>query len=231
MIAFERLGRRVVASGACLVAASLLVGSSGSTRHDGEAAAAECDAWQVEYSVSGNLQLSDTPMGAGNGTYLVGPGRMVLRFERSGAAQLVSYEMPERFGIEAKKVFWTTHVNTDALARATAATPGPCGHAATGAMKGSTLVWSSKLDFRTDGTLECKGSMCGKFGAPAPGSSPLHIGPSPVMLEPLQFGPDGKTFTMASTFVSKTESPKQTAYLSLSGREARRSCAPVDTCR
>jgi hypothetical protein len=189
-----------------------------------------CDSWDAVYSVSGNLQLSDTPMGAGNGTYPIGPGKVVLRFDPGGGrVAMLAYEMSERFGIEAKKIFWTTRVDTDATARATVA--GACGHAAEGAMRGHTLVWATKVNgLRTDGTLACKGSLCGQFGAPPPGTSPLHVGPEPVQLQPFEFSADGKTFTMASTFLSRTESPRQTAHLALSGREIGRSCAPVDAC-
>jgi hypothetical protein len=227
MIPFDRLGRKLIASGTCVTAAAVLFGS---TRRPSEGAAPDCHAWQVEYSIAGNLQVSDTLMRAGDGTYPVGPGRMVLRFDRAGGpVALLSYELPERFGIEVRKVFWTTRVNTDAVGRIT---PGACGRAASGTLQGSTLVWSSRVDgLRTDGTLECKGSMCGKFGAPAPGTSPLHVGPSSVAFQPFEFGRDGKTFTMASTLVSRSEVPKQTAHLSLSGREVRRSCAPMDPCR
>jgi len=192
-----------------------------------------CAAWDVIYSSSGSLQLSDTPMGAGNGVYPVGPGKIVLRLDPNGGrATLRSFEMPERFGIDAKKLFWTTHVDTDATARAIPADPGACGRVAEGALQGRSLAWATKANgFHTDGTLACRGSLCGQFGAPPPGTSSLHIGPSDVQLAPFEFSADGKTFTMASTFVSKTEDPRQTARLALSAREVSRSCAPVESCR
>jgi len=192
-----------------------------------------CPVWDIEYALSGKLQLSDTPLNAGNGVYPVGPGTLVLRFDRrEGHPQvaLVSYRMPERFRVDAKWAFWTTHVTTNATTRATP--PGPCGHVAEGAMHGNTLTWTTGTQgYRTDGTLSCNGSLCGSHGAPPRGTSPLHVGPTSVRLRPFEFSPDGKTFTMASTFVSKTESPKQTAHLTLAGRQVRRSCARVDACR
>ena len=192
-----------------------------------------CAAWDVVYSAAGSLQLSDTPMGAGNGTYPVGPGKIVLRLDpRGGHAALLSFEMPERFGIESKKLFWTTHVDTNATARAVPDGPGACGRVAEGAMQGHSLAWATKANgFHTDGTLACKGSLCGRFGAPPPGTSSLHIGPSDVQLAPFEFSADGKTFTMASTFVSRTEDPKQSARLAFSAREVSRSCAPVEACQ
>jgi hypothetical protein len=195
------------------------------------AAASACDVHDVTYSVTGNLQLTQTPMDAGNGTYAVGPGKLVLRVDgRTGQVKLLSYTIPEHFGIEAKKVFWTTHVDTNANA---AAQPrDACGHVAEGTLQGRTLTWTTKVGgLRTDGTLTCRGSLCGKFGAPPPGSSPLHIGPNDVAFQPFQFGADGRTFSMASTFVATTQAPKQTAHLSFSGREVRRVCAPVNSCQ
>ncbi len=225
-----RLARKALVAGASV---ALLAGALGSGGAPAGAAGEGCGTWDVVYAITGNLQLSDTPMGAGNGVYRVGPGQVVLRFERaSGRVALLSYEMPERFGIEAKKAFWTTHVDTDAIARAAPA--GTCGGAAEGTLRGSSVVWSTRLSgFHTDGTLECIGSLCGQFGAPPAGKSALHIGPSDVGLEPFEFGADGKTFTMASTFVSSSEHPKRTAHLSLSGREVRRSCAEAsgNVCR
>jgi hypothetical protein len=222
---------KLLRSGAGIAAVALALAARNAPAEAGTDGCGDCKVCDAVYSVSGNLQLSDTPMGAGNGTYAVGPGKVVLRFDpRAGSVKLLAYEMSERFGVEAKKIFWKTRVDTDATARATPT--GACGHAAEGAMQGRTLVWSTKIEgLRTDGTLDCKGSMCGKFGAPPPGTSPLHVGPEPVQLQPFEFSADGKTFTMPSAFLSKTESPKQTAHLAISGREVSRSCAPVDACR
>jgi hypothetical protein len=222
---------RIAVTAASVAALAIALAPSDAPAHPG---AEPCTAWDVTYSLSGNLQLSETPMGAGDGVYAVGPGKMVLRHDtRTDRVALLSFELPEQFGIESRKAFWTTHVDTNATALAApTATAGACGHVAEGAIQGRRLVWSSKvIGFHTDGTLACRGSMCGQFGVPPPGSSPLHIGPGDVQLQPFEFGPDGKTFTMASTYVSKTDMPKQTAHLAISGREVRRVCAPVTSCR
>lgn len=192
-----------------------------------------CDAWDVTYAVSGNLRLSDTPMGAGDGIYPVGPGEVVLRRSPgTNRVTMVSFELPQRFGIHVKKVFWAATVNTNATARA--APPGgtACSHVAEGTMQGDTVTWATSVSgFRTDGVIDCNGSACGQFGAPPKGTSGLHIPPREVQFKPFEFGPDGKTFTMPATFVSKTDEPRQTAHLALSGREVRRVCAPVASCR
>ena len=190
--------------------------------------------WEIEYSLAANLKLSDTPMGEGDGIYPIGPGKVVLRWQNQngqpgGAVKMVEYKMREYFTIKSKTLFWTTTVVTDTN---TAATPNTCSVAAEGALDGArNLRWRTPVrGYRTDGTLSCEGSLCGKFGAPPPGQSPLHIGPNPVMFSPFVFSPDMKTFTMATTHVSKTDMPKQTGEIALSGREVRRACVPVAVC-
>jgi len=191
-----------------------------------------CDGWQVDYALSGSLQLADTPLGQGDGIYAVGPGSMAVRFDDvegkpGGRATVLSYEMHETFKVVAKTLFWATSVTTNTTTRAT---PASC-DAPEGALTGAALVWSLPAPgVRSDGTLFCDGSFCGKFGAPPPGQSEVHLPPHPVMFKPFQFNADRTTFTMASTLVSKTDTPKQTSYLALAGRELRRACAQPKPC-
>jgi hypothetical protein len=191
-----------------------------------------CGAWEVEYALLGKLRLSDTPLGAGNGVYPVGPGRLVMRLTRSGEswlAELISYDLRENFKLDSKALFWAAHVTTYAVTRA--ASPDGCSAVASGVLSGRTLQWTSDMsEDRTEGVLECEGSLCGSFGAPPAGRSALHIAPHAVRLKPFEFGPDMRTFTMAEAFVAKTEQPKQTASLTLSGREVRRTCAGPPRC-
>jgi hypothetical protein len=141
---------------------------------------------------------------------------------------MVAYDMRERFVITSKTLLWTTQVTTDTKTRGT---PDTCGVAAEGQLTGNVLGWSGPVrGYRTDGTLTCDGSLCGKFGAPPPGQSDLHIGPGPVQFRPFVFAKDMKTFTMQETLVATTDMPKQKAHLVLAGREARRSCAPAKAC-
>ena len=58
----------------------------------------------------------------------------------------------------------------------------------------------------------------------------LHIAPHAVQFSPFQLSADGKTFTMQSTLVSRTGSPKQTAHLALAGREVKRTCVRTPSC-
>jgi hypothetical protein len=194
----------------------------------------ECGAWRIEYVANVNLRLSDTPMGAGDGVYKVGPGSIVLRFadkdgEPGGQVDMLSYRTLENFTIVSKALFWKTTVKTLAT---TQATPDQCGVVAKGSLQSNTLRWSSPVrGCRTDGTLHCDGSLCGKFGAPPEGTSELHVPPHPVTFKPFGFGKGLTTFTMDYALSSRSDSPKQTAHVALSAREVRRSCVPIPACR
>ncbi len=188
---------------------------------------APCAVWEVEYTLAGDLQLTETPMKQADGTYPVGPGRVVLRFEDKdgqpgGRASMISYSLNEHFTVKSQALFWTTTIVVDARSRGT---PGPSGAAAEGILRWSTLEWGTPVrGYRTDGSATCDGALCGKFGAPRPGQSELHILPGPVQFRPFEFAEDLKSFTMPYTFVSETDAPKQRSRLALSGQEARRSC-------
>ena len=194
---------------------------------------ATCAARDVEYVLAANLTLKDTPMGEGDGTYTIGPGKAVLRFatpegDRTGV-KMLSYSMREQFIIKSKTLLWTTTVTTDTK---TAAIPDACGSASEGTLADHSLRWTTPVSgYHTDGSLTCEGSLCGKFGAPPQGTTALHIPPHPVQFNPFQLSADGKTFTMASTFVTKTDMPKQTGYVTLSGREVKRTCVESKVCK
>ena len=224
VVVLERLGRRVIAATAFAATALLLFGSRD---RSGEAAAQECGAWQVEYSVSGNLQLSDTPMGAGNGTYRVGPGRMVLRFA-GGSVALLSYEMPERFGIESKRCLDHAREHRrdgESHTRGMRSRP-ERDHARNDAR---LVVEARRLSHRRDGRVP--GVDVRQVRGAATGTSPLHIGPSSIALQPFEFSRDGKTFTIGIGLRVEDRRASANGPLSLSGREVRRSCAPQQTCR
>ena len=199
---------------------------------EAEADAPRC-AWQIDYDVAANLKLTETPMGEGDGIYRIGPGHLVLRWEDRGGrpggdVAMLAYSMAEPFTIKSKTLVWTTTVVTDTK---TSATPDACGVVARGVAEGRTVRWRTPVrGYHTDGTVTCKGSLCGKFSAPPPGTMDLHIPAHPVWFSPFVFSPDLQTFTMATTHVAKTSMPKQSAEVALSGRETRRACVPVAEC-
>jgi hypothetical protein len=172
-------------------------------------------------------------MGKGDGVYRIGPGATVLRFESKGgvpgtAVKMLTYRMHEHFVVHSKALFWRSAFTsiTD-----TAVTPNACAVAAEGTLVDHRIRWSTPLlGYRTDGIVTCVGSLCGMGGAPAPGEQTLHLGPGPVWFNPFDFATDMQTFAMQSTQVSRTESPKLTATIALSGRETRRSCVQLQPC-
>jgi hypothetical protein len=188
-----------------------------------------CSAWEVEYGLSANLKITDTTMGAGDGVFPVGPGRAVVRFDSVGGApgghaRLTSYSMHERVTVTSKAAFWSATVTTETNSKTADGT------AAEGTLQGSTLSWSGPMrGYATEGKMNCGGSLCGKFGAPPPGDSAVHIPPRPITLAPFQYGKDMKTFAMSFVQVSQsdgTSSPKQTSFEAVSGREVKRTCVP-----
>lgn len=186
-----------------------------------------CQATEVEYVLAANLQLSDTPLGQADGVYPIGPGKMVLRIEGRDV-KMLSYTMRELFTVQARTMFWTTTVTTDAWSKAT---PDACSVAAEGTFDGKRIHWRTPVrEYRTDGTLTCSGAFCGQFGAPPPGQSPLHVGPAPQAFSDFFFSADAKTFTMPNTPGQKTEMPKQSSSVAVSGREVRRACVQVTPC-
>jgi hypothetical protein len=191
-----------------------------------------CQAWQVEYVLAANLTLTNTPHGAGNGTFTVGPGRAVILYEDrdgqpGGNTQLLGYTMREQFSVRPRTIFGGADIQTDLTTR----TAEGCG-VGHGVRNGETLTWTSTIrDYHTDGTIHCEGSLCGRFQAPPPGESEFRVGSQDVRFSPFTFSPDGSTFTMPKTFVEKSEDPKQTAFVALSGREVRRQCVAASTCK
>ena len=190
-----------------------------------------CNAWEIEYTLTGRLRLSDTMMGAGDGEHTVGPGRLVLRFddvggEPGGNVRVASYEMTTRFTVDARVLGIGTTVFTDTLTRATTDRCGVAGRGYVGADR--TIRWFGPwTTLRTDGHLTCSG-MCGKFGAPPHGRSEMHMRPHAVRFGPFAFAPNEKTFHMDYTIVDKTRN--DTARLALAGREKRRRCTWAPPC-
>ena len=193
-----------------------------------------CDAWDVEYTTAATLGIRDTRMGAGDGDHAVGPGSLTLRFDgptgpAPGPVKMVAYSMRELFTVEAKALFWNTKVTTDTTSTATA---DACGVVAEGTLARTRLGWSSTVrNYKTDGSLTCDGSMCGKFGAPPQGKSDYHSPPGNVTFASFDMSADLKTFTMAASMVSKSDSPSQTTYLTLAGRENKRTCVHAKPCK
>ena len=184
-----------------------------------------CAMTDVEFALSASLAITNTTMGAGNGVHRIGPGRVVLRFDgRSGhrRASLLAYDLRQSFTVVSSVLFWATTVRTNVQVTTTTRAPDSV---ADGTLEGLTVRWDSPASgVRSDGSIECDGLMCGKFGAPPSGTSELHAGPSSMELKPFQFSADMKTFTMPYAVTSESDAPRHRTLVSISGREVQRAC-------
>jgi hypothetical protein len=203
----------------------------GSTRAaSAEETAESCGAWDIEYSLTTHLRITDTPMGKGDGVFVVGPGTVVMRFDDAGGRPggrgwMLSYDTRSHFRIDARAFGMSSVIITDAMSHAT---PDACGIAADAVLDDAVLRWTTPVHgYHTDGTIDCSGSLCGSFGAPPRGTSGIHIPPGEVKLHDLAISNDLETFTMPYTLVSKTKEPQQTAFVSMAGREVKRTCVPA----
>ena len=192
-----------------------------------------CNAWEVEYGLNANLRISDTTMGAGNGTWPIGPGTAVVRYENvngqpGGAARLLAYRMRDHFTIKTSILLASATVTPESV---TQTTPNACGVSADGALAGRSLKWKTPWSgLRSDGTIHCEGGLCGKFGAPPSGDSPVHIPPHPAQFKSFDFSEDRKTFTSDWSVSSHQASPSQTSSVQLAGRETKRTCVVAKAC-
>jgi hypothetical protein len=210
--------------------AALLCGALTSAAHadtpNGGGENARCNVRELEYALSARIQLSDTPFGAGDGTYQIGPGSLVLRLTAAPMSpetyrvELIDYRMRSRFQVRSKVLFWSARVTSQTESRVASGTAGR------GTLSGGKLTWSTPVQgYRTDGMLTCAGSGCGMSGAPPEGQSELHIGPEAVKFAPFTFaGNDLDTFSMPYTRLTHTEQPRQTTHLALGGRKMKDRC-------
>lgn len=223
--ATRKLVRRILVPASIAVLVALAVAPRSAVADD-----PPCDAWEVDYTLSGILAVRDTPMGAANADHTVGPGSMTLRFDNAtgpgdGPAKMLSFSIKEFF----TGVYFSTKITTDITS--TAIPTNTCS-VAEGTMARAKLAWGSKVrGFNIDGYLTCEGPMCGKFGGPPSGKSEYHHGPNDVQFSTLEYGSDLKTFTMAASLVSSGDSPKQSTYLALGGREIKRTCVRAKPCK
>ncbi|CAN5158263.1 hypothetical protein BH09MYX1_BH09MYX1_06980 [soil metagenome] len=217
--------RHAVLPSLLLAAVALLA-----TQRDAVADDPPCDAWEIEYATTGTLAVRDTPMSAGNADHPVGPGTVVVRFDNAtgvadGSAKMLSFNMKELF----TGVYFNTKITTDI---ASTATPTTSCSVAEGTMTRSKLTWGTKVrGFKVDGSLTCEGPMCGKFGGPPSGKSDYHDPAHDVELGPFEYQADLKTFTMTASLISKGDSPKQSTYIAMAGRESKRTCVRAKPCK
>ncbi len=221
--------------GTLLAASAAVLCAVGALSVDSSPAAASepCDAWEIEYVLNASVVISDTTLGAGDGTYPNGPGKVVLRFDNRGGqpgsnVKVTDYQMNDNFTVVSHALAWEARVTANTISRTT---PNACGVSGEGVLSGRSVRWTGPWrGMRSDGSVVCTGALCGKFGAPPVGRSELHLPPHPVSFKPFEYAPDFKTLTMDYSVVSRQSSPSQTSRIAFSGREMHRACVPVRAC-
>jgi hypothetical protein len=190
-----------------------------------ETVAAGCPVADLDYDIVAHVVIRNTAFGAANGEYTLGSGTMRLRVrgrEEQGSVSLMFFELVNHLTVVVRAPVMSGQIVT--LSRTTVSHDAPEG-SAQGTISGGVITWTTNVaGYRSDGTIECTGSACGRFGAPAKGVSPLHEARPTMMFNSFTFSADGSTFTMPYALLSKSESPRQTTYLALSGRRVRRTC-------
>ena len=184
------------------------------------------------------LTLRDTMLQMGDANRNIGTGEVTIRFENvdgkpGGKAYLLKYKMPMDFTVSPATtniVGSTGHEYKD----------GPCGSSAVGNVKNGKLVWS-EFDgeaqgegkpnihaYFTDGSITCKGALCGQFGAPPQGTTPQSRGPFDLHFEPWELTDGVSSFFMP---VSITEKDKNsTTRVQLYGIQSAKECKTIEAC-
>jgi len=188
-------------------------------------AQAQGDVWRITYDLTGTeFIITNTPFGAGDGTFDVGPGSLVLDFQNDGGqpgdgpARMVSFDLD----IE----FTTGSLGTDVMndLRAFADYNGE-NRATEGALAGGVLSWSEEVPYRTIGTILCQGSFCGLSGFTS--GETVNVNDfTPFQFNDLDFGPGGPAdpsggFTSADMPVPNSDENADT-FLRLVGAETGR---------
>jgi hypothetical protein len=219
--------RRVGRAGLGAVAAAGAVALTTITTPSLASDAAACTESDTDYAIVAHVLVRNTAFGAANGEYLLGSGTLRLRVEGAGDSQRVtlrSFDLANHLTVVVRAAVVSGQIVTTAH---TTVSHDASGNSAVGTQRGPVITWATPVSgYRSDGTMECSGSACGKFGGPPKGVSPFHDAPPAVTFTPFTFSADRSTFTMPYTLLSKADSPRQTTYLSIAGRLVHRTCTP-----
>jgi hypothetical protein len=204
-------------------------GPSGATRLE----ESPCDHLEIDYTLGAGtrVRISNTIMGAGDGEYDVGPGRVRLRLPATagrpvaGPAELLALEVTLDFTVVSRVAGFETRATTKAKS---ALTPDGAGVVARGTFDGQRLTLKEPArGYRSRGTIHCEGALCGRFGAPPRGDSPVAVGPYPVELAPFALTDGARSLTLEYSQVAQDEHPRQTTALRVVGRESKRRCVAL----
>ncbi|MBW2287575.1 MAG: thrombospondin type 3 repeat-containing protein [Deltaproteobacteria bacterium] len=215
---------------------------------DGEGDACECNPnpgagyWEVSYSLAATppgateYRITNTPGGLGDGTQLLGPGTLTVRFEADGAgaggnildggsAEIVQLDLNQYFVTETLGTVVTTDLDSEIPNNSWNGNPGGVVDPGSnnGQLVGSTVSFFVGLaDYRTFGDISCTGSFCGSVPVGSLDST------TTLDLTTLTFGAGGPIAgaTFVANEVTLPPDPAAQAYLTLKGAEQSRVYVP-----
>lgn len=185
----------------------------------------DCDAFMIEYDLAGSqFEIRNTPLGAGDATNDIGPGRLRVRYpavsgaKANGPVALIEYTNVMQFTVN--------QVETDMIA---SAGPDTCG-ISTGDFNNGIIEWSGPiLNYQSKGEVTCHAGelVCGL--ANLPNGEPVDRDTETDQdLNPFVFLEDG-SFTMEWVEIPNDDAGD--TFLSLKGREVVRICIQNEDCQ
>lgn len=211
---------------AVLVLAPLLSTPAARAEGTSESRAGAPGHWDLRYrlGVGTRFRISQTTLGAGDGVRELGPGTLVVRLLDSGGrpgpgrAELRELAITTRFSVGVGMLGLRADVETRARSWHDGKAPFAVGH-----FDGKRVRWSGPAQrYTARGTAECAGLLCGRFGAPPAGPSPVGTPPHAVNYADFVFTPEQRTLTSDYVKVSESASPRQLTELRLAGTLERR---------
>jgi hypothetical protein len=196
----------------------------------------QCNRWIVDYeTIPGTaLKLANTPYGAADGTYAIGPGTMQMRYADQqgapapGAADLLGFQLTTKFVVKTTAVGFAMRIATDGTV---SLTPDACGVIARGELADDQVTWTELArGYRSTGTAQCSGVLCGKFGSPPSGRSKMSRPIHPVKLRTTQLRNGVSRLSIGFFEVERQAKPSQTVYLRVEARETGRRCVVTPPC-
>jgi hypothetical protein len=187
------------------------------------AATAPADVWRITYDLTGStLKIAGTPLGAGDGTFNIGPGEIVLEFANDGGTPDTGLCAMTYLGIDVEFTSGNAvaQVDSDLFVFADYDTTALNSR---GIFESGSLSWIDMVPYRTVGTNLCNGTLCAAGGLPN-GTPVTRDDAVTLSFNPFVFetgGPAaGAGFTMAELVVSTEDDI--TTSLSLVGTEQSR---------
>ena len=146
--------------------------------------------WRVVYDLEGvQLDIRNTPLGLGNGSYVIGPGYIVIDYPASGGALVDGAVQMRRFSLVQDFTTATSSARVDADLFSESNFSG-VQTLATGTLAAGVITWTQSFPYKLTGTNTCTGNFCGLAGFEE-GVPTDEAREDPVTFAPFTFGSGG----------------------------------------